>query len=185
MTATKSKASFEATKSPKSAQSTESAMSSQSPGLFTSSETEAAPEPSKKVGTIQPIQSAESAESAEQSKPTEPSQTSETAPPTPSAVEEPPTEEVKASRPKQTAKQLKADLDAYCEYFFSPVKVEKEDKHQPNLTGATFNRAARIVRIFGGDESTVSSYIEHIVNAHIEANKERLAAWLPLLGKTL
>lgn len=76
----------------------------------------------------------------------------------------------KSARP--TAKQRKSDLDDYRKAFFSPIKLGKGNKHQVAISNETFERVERIARYFGSADYSVSSFVEHIINEHLDANVE-------------
>lgn len=88
----------------------------------------------------------------------------------------------KSSRP--TAKQRKSDLDEYLNVFFAPIKLGKGNKHQVAISNDTFDRVERIARFFGGSGYSVGSFIEHIINEHLDANSANYESWFTVIGKS-
>ncbi len=88
----------------------------------------------------------------------------------------------KSTRP--TAKQRKSDLDDYRKAFFSPIKLGKDNKHQVAISNETFERVERIARYFGSADYSVSSFVEHIINEHLDANAENYGNWFTVISKS-
>lgn len=88
----------------------------------------------------------------------------------------------KSTRP--TAKQRKSDLDDYRKAFFSPIKLGKDNKHQVAISNETFERVERIARYFGSADYSVSSFVEHIINEHLDANAENYSNWFTVISKS-
>lgn len=72
-------------------------------------------------------------------------------------------------------KQLKADFKEYSETFFTPYNLTK--RHSLNIEDDTHRKLAKITRVLGDTETTVSSYADAILRAHIEAYAELHKAW--------
>ena len=72
----------------------------------------------------------------------------------------------KSTRP--TAKQRKSELEDYRTAFFAPIKLGKDNKHQVAISNETFDRVERTARFFGGSDYSVSNFIEHIINEHLD-----------------
>jgi len=88
----------------------------------------------------------------------------------------------KSTRP--TAKQRKSDLDDYRKAFFSPIKLGKDNKHQVAISNETFERVERIARYFGSADYSVSSFVEHIINEHLDANADNYSNWFTVISKS-
>jgi len=88
----------------------------------------------------------------------------------------------KSARP--TAKQRKSDLDDYRKAFFSPIKLGKDNKHQEAISNETFDRVERIARYFGNADYSVSSFVEHIINEHLDANVANYESWFTVISKS-
>ena len=88
----------------------------------------------------------------------------------------------KSARP--TAKQRKSDLDDYRKAFFSPIKLGKDNKHQVAISNETFERVERIGRYFESADYSVSSFVEHIINEHLDANAENYSNWFTVISKS-
>lgn len=88
----------------------------------------------------------------------------------------------KSNRP--TAKQRKSDLEDYRKAYFALVRLGKDNKHQVAISNDTFDRVERIARIFGGPGYSVGSFIEHIVNEHIDNNAVNYESWFTLISKS-
>ncbi len=83
-----------------------------------------------------------------------------------------------------TAQQRKSDLDDYRKAFFSPIKLGKDNKHQVAISNETFERVKRITRYFGSADYSVSSFVEHIINEHLDANAENYSNWFTVISKS-
>ena len=88
----------------------------------------------------------------------------------------------KSARP--TAKQRKSDLDDYRKAFFSPIKLGKDNKHQVAISNEAFDRVERIARYFGNADYSVSSFVEHIINEHLDANVANYESWFSVISKS-
>lgn len=88
----------------------------------------------------------------------------------------------KSARP--TAKQRKSDLDDYRKAFFSPIKLGKDNKHQEAISNETFDRVERIGRYFGNADYSVSSFVGHIINEHLDANVANYESWFTVISKS-
>ena len=88
----------------------------------------------------------------------------------------------KSVRP--TAKHLKSELDDYRKAFFSPIKLGKDNKHQVAISNDTFERVDKIARIFGGSGYSVSSFVEHIINEHLDGNADNYGSWFAIISKS-
>lgn len=99
-----------------------------------------------------------------------------------SMTEQSATAQPKSARP--TAKQRKSDLDEYRNVFFAPIKLGKGNKHQVAISNDTFDRVERIARFFGGSGYSVGSFIEHIINEHLDANATNYESWFSVIGKS-
>ncbi len=103
-------------------------------------------------------------------------------PETQSMTEQGATAQSKSTRP--TAKQRKSDLDEYRNAFFVPIKLGKGNKHQVAISNDTFDRVERIARFFGDSGYSVGSFIEHIINEHLDANAANYEGWFTVIGKS-
>ena len=88
----------------------------------------------------------------------------------------------KSARP--TAKQGKSDLDDYRKAFFSPIKLGKDNKHQVAISNEMFDRVERIARYFGNADYSVSNFVEHIINEHLDNNAANYEGWFALISKS-
>lgn len=85
----------------------------------------------------------------------------------------------KPSRPN--ARQRKLDLE---DSFFAPIKLGKDNKHQVAISNDTFERVDKIARIFGGSGYSVSSFVEHIINEHLDGNADNYSNWFTVISKS-
>lgn len=92
------------------------------------------------------------------------------------------TAQPKPSRP--TAKQRKSDLEDYRKAYFALIKLGKDNKHQVAISNDTFDRVERIARFFGGPGYSVSNFIEHIINEHLDSNAANYESWFTLISKS-
>lgn len=88
----------------------------------------------------------------------------------------------KPSRPN--AKQRKLDLEDYRTAFFAPIKLGKDNKHQVAISNETFDRVERTARFFGGPGYSVSNFVEHIINEHLDNNAANYEGWFTLISKS-
>ena len=88
----------------------------------------------------------------------------------------------KSTRP--TAKQRKSELEDYRTAFFAPIKLGKDNKHQVAISNETFDRVERIARFFGGSGYSVSNFVEHIINEHLDNNAANYEGWFTLISKS-
>lgn len=88
----------------------------------------------------------------------------------------------KPSRP--TAKQRKSDLEDYRKAYFALIKLGKDNKHQVAISNDTFDRVERIARFFGGPGYSVSNFVEHIINEHLDSNAANYESWFTLISKS-
>ena len=88
----------------------------------------------------------------------------------------------KPSRPN--ARQRKLDLEDYRTAFFAPIKLGKDNKHQVAISNDTFERVDKIARIFGGSGYSVSSFVEHIINEHLDGNADNYGSWFAIISKS-
>lgn len=88
----------------------------------------------------------------------------------------------KSTRP--TAKQRKSDLEDYRKAYFTLIKLGKDNKHQVAISNDTFDRVERIARFFGGPGYSVSNFIEHIINEHLDNNAANYESWFTLISKS-
>ena len=93
-------------------------------------------------------------------------------------------ETVQAKSTRSTAKQRKSDLDDYRKAFFSPIKLGKDNKHQVAISNETFDRVERIARYFGNADYSDSSFVEHIINEHLDANVANYESWFSVISKS-
>ncbi len=93
-------------------------------------------------------------------------------------------ETVQAKSTRPTAKQRKNDLDDYRKAFFSPIKLGKDNKHQGAISNDTFDRIERIARFFGGSGYSVSNFVEHIINEHLDSKAANYEGWFTLISKS-
>lgn len=83
-----------------------------------------------------------------------------------------------------TAKQRKSDLEDYRKAYFALIKLGKDNKHQVAISNDTFDRVERIARFFGGPGYSVSNFIEHIINEHLDSNAANYESWFTLISKS-
>ena len=88
----------------------------------------------------------------------------------------------KSARP--TAKQRKSELEDYRTAFFAPIKLGKDNKHQVAISNETFDRVERAARFFGGPGYSVSNFVEHIINEHLDNNAANYEGWFTLISKS-
>ena len=88
----------------------------------------------------------------------------------------------KSSRP--TVKQRKSDLEDYRKAYFGLIKLGKDNKHQVAISNDTFDRVERIARFFGGPGYSVSNFVEHIINEHLDNNSTNYESWFTLISKS-
>lgn len=86
--------------------------------------------------------------------------------------------------PRPTAKQRKSDLEDYRKAYFTLIKLGKDNKHQVAISNDTFDRVERIARFFGGPGYSVSNFIEHIINEHLDNNAANYEGWFSLISKS-
>lgn len=92
------------------------------------------------------------------------------------------TAQPKSNRP--TAKQRKSDLEDYRKAYFGLIKLSKDNKHQVAISNDTFDRVERIARFFGGPGYSVSNFVEHIINEHLDSNSTNYESWFTLISKS-
>ena len=92
------------------------------------------------------------------------------------------TAQPKSTRP--TAKQRKSELEDYRNAFFAPIKLGKDNKHQVAISNDTFDRVERTARFFGGPGYSVSNFVEHIINEHLDNNAANYEGWFTLISKS-
>lgn len=92
------------------------------------------------------------------------------------------TAQPKSTRP--TAKQRKSELEDYRTAFFAPIKLGKDNKHQVAISNDTFDRVERTARFFGGPGYSVSNFVEHIINEHLDNNAANYEGWFTLISKS-
>lgn len=92
------------------------------------------------------------------------------------------TAQSKSNRP--TAKQRKSDLEDYRKAYFGLIKLGKDNKHQVAISNDTFERVDKIARIFGGSGYSVSSFVEHIINEHLDGNADNYGSWFAIISKS-
>ena len=88
----------------------------------------------------------------------------------------------KSARP--TAKKRKSELEDYRTAFFAPIKLGKDNKHQVAISNDTFDRVERAARFFGGPGYSVSNFVEHIINEHLDNNAANYEGWFALISKS-
>ena len=88
----------------------------------------------------------------------------------------------KPSRP--TAKQRKSDLEDYRKAYFALIKLGKDNKHQVAISNDTFDRVERIARFFGGPGYSVSNFVEHIINDHLDSISANYESWFTVISKS-
>ena len=92
------------------------------------------------------------------------------------------TAQPKSTRP--TAKQRKSELEDYRTAFFAPIKLGKDNKHQVAISNDTFDRVERIARFFCGPGYSVSNFVEHIINEHLDSNADNYGSWFAIISKS-
>lgn len=97
-------------------------------------------------------------------------------------AEEVATATIKPARP--TAKQRKSDLEDYRKAYFGLIKLGKDNKHQVAISNDTFDRVERIARFFGGPGYSVSNFVEHIINEHLDSNSANYESWFTVISKS-
>ena len=83
--------------------------------------------------------------------------------------------------PKQqrvSLKQRKLDFEEYKSAYLLPMKIA--DRHSLNISNATWQLLERFSRILGERGSSVGSYAEQIIKAHLDAYESDLEAWRKL-----
>ena len=57
---------------------------------------------------------------------------------------------------------------------------------QPRMAerNETFNRVERIARYFGNADYSVSSFVEHIINEHLDSNVANYESWFSVISKS-
>ena len=85
---------------------------------------------------------------------------------------------------RSTAKQRKSDLEDFRKAYFGLIKLGKDNKHQVAISNDTFDRVERIARFFGGPGYSVSNFIEHIINEHLDNNAANYEGWFTLISKS-
>ena len=93
-------------------------------------------------------------------------------------------ETVQSKSTRPTAKQRKSELEDYRTAFFAPIKLGKDNKHQVAISNDTFDRVERIARFFGGSGYSVSNFVEHIINEHLDNNAANYEGWFTLISKS-
>ena len=93
-------------------------------------------------------------------------------------------EAAQSKSPRPTAKQRKSELEDYRTAFFAPIKLGKDNKHQVAISNDTFERVDKIARIFGGSGYSVSSFVEHIINEHLDGNADNYGSWFAIISKS-
>lgn len=88
----------------------------------------------------------------------------------------------KSSRP--SAKQRKSDLEDYRKAYFGLIRLGKDNKHQVAISNDTFDRVERIARFFGGPGYSVSNFVEHIINEHLDSNSANYESWFTVISKS-
>ena len=93
-------------------------------------------------------------------------------------------EAAQSKSPRPTAKQRKSELEDYRTAFFAPIKLGKDNKHQVAISNDTFDRVERIARFFGGPSYSVSNFVEHIINEHLDNNSANYESWFTVISKS-
>ena len=84
-----------------------------------------------------------------------------------------------APTPKRiSAKMRRSTLEAYKQTFLVPVKLT--DRRAVYLSRDTQERADFVVRRLGDRGANLSSFVEHIVRAHLEDYAEEIEEWRKL-----
>lgn len=92
------------------------------------------------------------------------------------------TAQPKSTRP--TSKQRKSDLEDYRKAYFGLIKLGKDNKHQVAISNDTFDRVECIARFFGGPGYSVSNFVEHIINEHLDSNSANYESWFTVISKS-
>ena len=90
-------------------------------------------------------------------------------------------EAASTAQPKQqraSVRQRKLDFEEYKSAYLAPMKIA--DRHSLNISNATWQLLERFSRILGERGSSVGSYAERIIKAHLEAYVPDLEAWRKL-----
>ena len=74
-----------------------------------------------------------------------------------------------------SVKQRKLDFEEYKSAYLLPMKIA--DRHSLNISNATWQLLERFSRILGERGSSVGSYAERIIKAHLDAYGSDLEAW--------
>lgn len=93
-------------------------------------------------------------------------------------------ENAQPKSPRPTAKQRKSDLEDYRKAYFGLIKLGKDNKHQVAISNDTFDRVERIARFFGGPGYSVSNFVEHIINDHLDNNSANYESWFTVISKS-
>ncbi len=93
-------------------------------------------------------------------------------------------EAAQSKSPRPTAKQRKSELEDYRTAFFAPIKLGKDNKHQVAISNETFDRVERTARFFGGPGYSVSNFVEHIINEHLDSNAANYEGWFTIISKS-
>ena len=93
-------------------------------------------------------------------------------------------ENAQPKSPRPTAKQRKSDLEDYRKAYFGLIKLGKDNKHQVAISNDTFDRVERIARFFGGPGYSVSNFVEHIINDHLDSNSANYESWFTVISKS-
>ena len=93
-------------------------------------------------------------------------------------------ETVQSKSTRPTAKQRKSELEDYRTAFFAPIKLGKDNKHQVAISNETFDRVERTARFFGGPGYSVSNFVEHIINEHLDNNAANYEGWFTIISKS-
>ena len=89
------------------------------------------------------------------------------------------------SKPSRTkAKPRRSNIEDYRKDFCTPIKLTPKTKHQVSISNDTFERVDKIVRIFGGSGYSVSSFVEYIINEHLDGNADNYGSWVAIISKT-
>lgn len=93
-------------------------------------------------------------------------------------------ENAQPKSPRPTAKQRKSNLEDYRKAYFGLIKLGKDNKHQVAISNDTFDRVERIARFFGGPGYSVSNFVEHIINEHLDSNSANYESWFTVISKS-
>jgi hypothetical protein len=52
------------------------------------------------------------------------------------------------------------------------------------ISNDTFDRVERIARFFGGPGYSVSNFVEHIINEHLDSNSANYESWFIVISKS-